>query len=306
MIESLALKEYARSLGFLHIGISKAQRLDEQAHRLESWLTKQYHADMTYMERYFDQRIDPQMMMPGTKSIITLSFNYFQKPDESTDPNPHIARYAYGKDYHIVLKDKSKQLITWMQLNYGDIAARAFVDSAPVMEREWAQRSGISWNGKNTLSIHPREGSYFFLVCIFVDLDFVVDAPIADHCGTCRRCIDACPTDALHADGYLLDASKCISYLTIENKNEIPSEFTGKMNDWIFGCDICQEVCPWNRFAKQTNEPEFTKNTNLLSLSIDDWKAMDDIHFNAIAKNSPIKRTKLSGMKRNAIFLQKK
>ena len=296
------LKAIAKEIGFLNIGIAKAKKLDREAKHLETWLTNSYHGEMSYMERYFDQRIDPEVMMPGTKSIITLSFNYFQEKAENTEVQ--IARYAYGKDYHLTLKQKAKQLIQWLETKYGNIQARAFVDSAPVMEREWAKRSGIAWSGRNTLSIHPKEGSYFFLVCIFTDLSFQEDQAMADYCGTCIKCIEACPTDAIHPDGYLLDASKCISYLTIELKNEIPQEFLGKMKDWIFGCDICQEVCPWNRFAKKTIEPDFQKNEAIVHMNTKDWLALEEESFNILTKASPLKRTKWKGLKRNVIFVK--
>ena len=299
-IDSILIKEKAKELGFLHIGISKAKKLEDQARKLEQWLNKGFQAEMTYLEKYFDQRIDPEIMMPGTKSIITLSHNYFQEKDCTSDVN--IARYAYGKDYHEVLKNKAAQLIAFISEKYGNIQARAFVDSAPVMEREWAQNSGIAWLGKNTLAIHPKEGSYFFLVCIFIDLEIQVDDPISNFCGTCRKCIDACPTEAIHREGYLMDASKCISYLTIELKNEIPTEFTNQMKDWIFGCDICQEVCPWNRFAKRTEEAEFMQNEDILKLNKSDWLALTEESFKTLTKNSPIKRPKWKGLIRNVKF----
>ncbi|MDQ3142611.1 MAG: tRNA epoxyqueuosine(34) reductase QueG [Bacteroidota bacterium] len=295
----------AQSLGFDKIGFTKAEKLDQEARQLEKWLHNGYHAEMTYMERYFDLRVDPEKLCPGTKTIIVMSLPYDQERPQKNSDQLQVARYAYGKDYHKIIRKKTKELISWMKECFGDIQARAFVDSGPVLERVWASKSGISWNGKNTLSIHPKDGSYFFLSCIFTDLLFEFTQSIQDHCGTCRRCIEACPTDAIAPQGYLLDASKCISYATIELKNAIPESFRGKMENWIFGCDICQEVCPWNRFSKPTKEKELEAAWDLLELTKKEWMELSDEAFNMIAKESPMKRTGLEGMKRNVAFLKK-
>ncbi|MEP7196996.1 MAG: tRNA epoxyqueuosine(34) reductase QueG [Saprospiraceae bacterium] len=295
-------KDKATELGFQSIGVSKATKLDAEAKRLEDWLNHNYHGEMSYMERYFDLRIDPKQLFPGTKSVIVLSINYYQE-EITSETSVKIARYAYGEDYHHVLKAKAKILETWMKEEYGNIQFRAFVDSAPIMERVWAEKSGISWNGKNTLSIHPRQGSFFFLMCVLTDLEFDYTDPIKDYCGTCTRCIDACPTKAIHPNGYLLDASKCISYLTIELKNSIPAEFKDKMENWAFGCDICQEVCPWNRFATKTKEDQFEPKKELFKLSTKDWLEITDQTWNELSKNSPLKRSGKTGMQRNIKFL---
>jgi epoxyqueuosine reductase len=256
------------------------------------------------MERYFDLRIDPSKLMPGTKSIIVLGLNYFQEQLKKSEDHPNISVYAYGKDYHKVIRRKTKDIITWMKSQYGDISVRSFVDSGPVMERVWAEQAGISWSGKNTLSINPKTGSYFFISCIFTDLNFEYNDPIKDYCGTCRKCIDACPTEAFHSDGYILDASKCISYLTIELKNKIPVSFSGKMNDWIFGCDICQQVCPWNRFSKKTKETDFQEQNTITDLTYKDWLHLTEDSFNQLFKESPVKRTKLEGIHKNIRFIK--
>jgi epoxyqueuosine reductase len=298
----LPLKQYIHSLGFGLVGFTKSKVLDKEAAQLESWLNNNYQGEMTYMERYFDMRIDPSKLLPGTKSIIVLGLNYYQEQKKQSEDHPNISMYAYGKDYHKVIRTKTKEIIKWMKLQYGDITARSFVDSGPVLERSWAREAGISWSAKNTLSIHPKIGSYFFLSCILTDLEFEYDHPIKDYCGTCRKCIDACPTEAIHHDGYLLDASKCISYLTIELRKEIPDEFQGKMNDWIFGCDICQQVCPWNRFSKKTQEEDFKELNQLTEKKYEDWLEMNESEFDRLFKDSPLKRPKLEGIKRNIRF----
>jgi epoxyqueuosine reductase len=297
------LKKYIQSLGFELVGFAKSKQLDKQANQLEQWLQNNYQGEMTYMERYFDLRIDPSKLLPGTKTIIVLGLNYFQEQKKISDEHPNISMYAYGKDYHKVIRKKTKDIIRWMKIQYGDITARSFVDSGPVMERVWANEAGLAWSAKNTLSIHPKTGSYFFLTCILSDLEFEYDHPIKDYCGTCRKCIDACPTEAFHPEGYLLDASKCISYLTIELKKEIPDEFQGKMKDWIFGCDICQQVCPWNRFSSKTKEPDFKELDGLSQLNFGDWMNLTEDKFNSVFKDSPLKRTKLEGIKRTIRFV---
>jgi epoxyqueuosine reductase len=257
---------------------------------------------MGYLENHFEKRLDPTLLVPGTKSVISLLYNYY--PEEKiTNGSYHIARYAYGKDYHYVIKYKLKQLYYEFQERYGEMEGRVFVDSAPVMERAWAEKAGLGWTGKNTLLLNKRKGSYFFLAEIMLPIDFEYDQPFkTDHCGSCTRCIDACPTEAI-LDGKILDAQRCISYLTIELKGEIPNEFKGKMADWIFGCDICQEVCPWNRHSIVHQEEEFLPNEALRSMSKKDWKELDELRFKTLFKHSPIKRTKFTGLKRNIDFV---
>ena len=293
------IREAAQRLGFDFVGFARAERLDDEARRLEAWLQKGAHGKMAYMENHFDMRVDPTLLVPGAKTVICLTFNY-HNPDLQSDPEaPKISRYAYGEDYHHIVKDKLKLLLAFMQEQIGAIDGRCFVDSAPVLEREWAKRAGLGWNGRNTLTINPRKGSYFFLAEIICDLPLVYDDPIRDHCGTCRRCIDACPTQAIAPEGYFLDASKCISYLTIELREEIPAEFEGKMDNWMFGCDVCQDVCPWNRFAERHAEPAFEPHPDLLSMTKKDWIELTEAVFARLFKKSAVKRTKFTGLKRN-------
>lgn len=277
--------------------------MDEEARRLEQWLNQGFHGEMQYMENHFEKRIDPTKLVPGAKSVIVLMHNYFQQEKQKKDA-PKIARYAYGEDYHFVLKRKLKDLIYFIEENIGEINGRCFVDSAPVMERDWAKHAGIGWTGKNTLLINPKAGSYFFLSELIIDLELVADSPIKDYCGTCTRCIDACPTEAISPTGYLLDGSKCISYLTIELKNNIPESFRGKMENWLFGCDICQEVCPWNRFSKPHNEPAFEPHPDLLKMDKQEWEEITEEVFQKLFKKSAVKRTKFTGLKRNIDFLK--
>ena len=298
------LQKEAYDLGFSYIGFSKAEELTEEARKLETWLSRGYHGKMQYMENYFDLRTDPRKLVPGAKTVVTMMYNYFPEEEQVGDA-PKIARYAYGKDYHHILKRKLKTLLFSIQDNIGDIDGRCFVDSAPIMEREWAKRSGIGWTGKNTLIIHPKAGSYFFLACLVIDLEIEPDPPIKDYCGTCTKCIDACPTDAIAEEGFLLDASKCISYLTIELKDAIPKDFSGKMDNWMFGCDICQEVCPWNRFSKKHNEPAFEPHPDLLSMKKRDWEELTVETFREVFRKSAVKRTKFEGLMRNIEFLKK-
>ncbi|MBK6822226.1 MAG: tRNA epoxyqueuosine(34) reductase QueG [Saprospiraceae bacterium] len=302
-VSNSLIYEKVTQLGFDQIGIVKAQKLDKEAKQLEEWLNKNYNGEMHYMERYFDLRTDPTLLLPGCKSIIVLSLNYDQPKVKFKPNSPKISKYAVGKDYHKVIKDKSKQLIAYMRNLYGDIQIRGFVDSGPVMERSWAEKAGIGWNGKNTLNIHPKRGSYYFLCCILTDLEFEYTQSIKDHCGTCKRCIEACPTSAIHQDGYLLDAAKCISYLTIELKTKIPEEFRPKMETWAFGCDICQEVCPWNRFSKPTRVEEFAPNPDLINLSMSDWLEISDETWNKVSVDSPIKRAGKENFQRNIRFI---
>jgi epoxyqueuosine reductase len=294
----------AMHLGFLFVGFARAERLDEPARRLEAWLKQGAHGKMAWMENHFDLRIDPTQLVPGAKTVVCLAYNY-HNPDTQTDPEaPRISQYAYGKDYHFVVKDKLKLLLEAIREQVGDVQGRCFVDSAPVMEREWAERAGIGWNGRNTLTIHPRQGSYFFLAEIICDLELDYDDPIRDHCGTCRRCIDACPTEAISPQGYFLDASRCISYLTIELRDAIPDEFKGKMDQWMFGCDVCQAVCPWNRFAERHQEPAFEPHPDLLHLTKADWQEITEEVFGRVFKKSAVKRVKYEGLKRNVAFLE--
>ena len=295
----------AKALGFFHVGFSKAGFLEEEAPRLEHWLQQNYHGKMAYMANHFDKRLDPRLLEPGTKTVISLLLNYFPKQTQQ-DPNaPQIAKYAYGKDYHYVIKDKLKELLFTLRQEIGDIQGRAFVDSAPVMDKVWAQKAGLGWMGKNTNLIDPKNGSFFFIAELFVDLEISPDGPIKDYCGTCTRCIDACPTDAL-ATPYLIDASKCISYLTIELKDaDLPSAFKGKMENWAFGCDICQDVCPWNRFSKVQKEDAFEPHPEFLNLSSSEWESLTKETFQMLFGKSALKRTKFSGLKRNIQFLKK-
>jgi epoxyqueuosine reductase len=254
---------------------------------------------MSYLENHFDKRIDPRKLVDGAKTVISLSFNYFPAEQQRDTDAPKLAKYAYGEDYHFVLKEKLHKLLGLIKEKTGDINGRCFVDSAPVLERDWAKRSGLGWIGKNTMLISPQKGSFFFLAELILDLELSYDEPIADFCGTCRRCIDACPTGSISEKGYIMDASKCISYLTIELRDEIPKEFAGKMENWAFGCDICQDVCPWNRFSKSHNHPELAPNNEIISFSIHDWMAIDESGFKKIFQDSPLSRTKWKGIQRN-------
>lgn len=285
--------------GFMGAGISKAEFMEEEAIHLEQWLAKGYHGEMAYMANHFDLRLDPTQLVPGAKSMISLIYNYYtvEKENPVGENALKISRYALGEDYHKVVRRKLKTLVNEMKATWGDFHARVFVDSAPVMERDWAKRGGVGWIGKNTLLINPKKGSYFFLAEIICDLDFEEDHPIRDHCGTCTRCIDACPTDAISPTGYVLDGSKCISYLTIELKSYIPSEFHDKMNGWIFGCDICQEVCPWNRFSEPHNEPAFLPHEKIRTLTMHDWQEITEEIFSELFSKTPVKRAGFEKLK---------
>ena len=298
---SQLIKTEAKKLGFLSCGISKAEFLEDEAPRLERWLKDGKHGKMAYMENHFDKRLDPRLLVPDAKSIISLLFNYYT-PLNQLDGAPKISKYAYGKDYHHVIKDKLKQLFQIINNKIGEVSGRVFVDSAPVMEKSWAVRSGLGWQGKNTNLISKKAGSFFFIAELIVDLELEYDTPVTDHCGSCTACIDACPTEALTP--YNIDASKCISYLTIELKDQIPTAFKNKMDDWAFGCDICQDVCPWNRFSKQHNEPLFSPNSEVINYTQKNWEEITQETFNIIFKNSAIKRTGFKGFKRNISFLK--
>lgn len=302
---SQLIKNEAYRLGFDFVGIAKAKRLNEEAKRLEKWLNQGMHGKMHYMENHFDKRVDPTKLVSGAKSVISLSYNY-HSTKKQRDPNaPKISKYAYGKDYHFVIKRKLKTLLQFINDEIDEVQGRCFVDSAPVLERDWAKHSGVGWIGKNTMLINPKQGSYFFLAELILDLELETDDPMKDYCGTCRRCIDACPTDAISENGYVLDGSKCISYFTIELKEAIPEDFAGKFENWMFGCDICQEVCPWNRFSKPHHEPEFEPNERLLEMTKREWEEITAEVFREIFRKSAVKRTKFEGLKRNIEFLKK-
>lgn len=298
------LKQEAYRLGFDYVGIAKAERMDEEARRLETWLNKGMHGKMSYMENHFEKRVDPTKLVPGAKSVVSLLYNHFPAQGQSDPEAPKLAKYAYGEDYHFVLKRKLKELLSFIQDEIGEVHGRCFVDSAPVLERDWAKRTGTGWIGKNTLLINPKQGSYFFLAELIIDLELDHDGPMKDYCGTCRRCIDACPTGAISPEGYLLDGSKCISYFTIELKEAIPEEYQGKFENWAFGCDICQEVCPWNRFAKTHQEPAFQPHPELLDMTKRDWEEITEELFKELFRKSAVKRTKYRGLKRNINFLR--
>ncbi len=301
---SVDLKKEAQRLGFSFVGIAKAGFMEEEARNLETWLNHGLHGKMKYMENHFEKRVDPTKLVPGAKTVISLLYNY-HNPDRQKDPEaPRISQYAYGKDYHFILKQKLKELLEWLRSKAGTVSGRCFVDSAPVLERDWAKRAGNGWVGKNTLLIHPKAGSYFFLAELIIDLELPPDEPIRDYCGTCTRCIDACPTEAISPQGYLLDGSKCISYLTIELKEAIPEEFAGKMENWMFGCDICQEVCPWNRFSTRHKEEAFNPHPELLDMTGREWDELTEEVFQAVFKKSAVKRAKYHGLKRNIRFLK--
>ncbi len=291
-------------LGFSSVGIAKAEFMEPEARRLEAWLEQGNHGTMAYMENHFELRTDPRKLVPGAQSVISLSYNYYTDKKQVPDA-PKISQYAYGRDYHKVVKKKLKQLLIKINDEIGEVSGRAFVDSAPVLERDWARRSGVGWVGKHTLLINPKMGSFFFLAEVIIDLPLQADTPIKDHCGTCTRCIDACPTDAISEDGYVMDGSKCISYLTIELKESIPEEFRGKMADYMYGCDICQDVCPWNRFSKRHDEPDFEPSPALMENSRKEWEEITAEVFENLFRGSAVKRTKYTGLKRNIVFLKK-
>lgn len=300
------IKEEARRLGFSFVGVVRAERMEEEARRLEAWLNAGMHGQMAYLANYFDQRVDPTRLVPGAKSVVCLMYNYFPDKAQQDVEAPKIARYAYGQDYHYVLKPRLKTLLQYIRDHIGKVEGRCFVDSAPVLERDWAQRGGIGWKGKNTLLIHPRAGSYFFLAELIIDLELEFDHPLRDYCGTCRRCIEACPTEAIAPQGYLVDASKCISYFTIELREAIPEAYRGKFDNWMFGCDICQEVCPWNRFSTPHHEPAFEPHPDLLTMTKSEWEELTEETFREVFRKSAVKRTKFEGLKRNIAFLKTK
>ncbi|MFC6998474.1 tRNA epoxyqueuosine(34) reductase QueG [Rufibacter roseus] len=295
------IKQKAQELGFMYCGVSKAEFLGEEAPRLENWLNQKKHGQMHYMANHFDKRLDPRLLVEGAKSVVSLLLNYF--PEETQPQDTYqISKYAYGQDYHFVIKDKLKTLFQYIQDEIGEVGGRVFVDSAPVMDKVWAKKSGLGWVGKNSNLIRPGVGSFFFIAELILDLELEPDGPIKDYCGTCTKCMDACPTDAI-SEPYVVDGSKCISYFTIELKDQIPQEVNGKFGNWIFGCDICQDVCPWNRFSKPHQEPAFTPHPELLRLSAGEWQELTQDVFGTIFKNSAVKRTGYKGLTRNLRFV---
>lgn len=302
---ALWLKNKALELGFSFCGISRADFLKEEAPRLESWLKQGMHGEMTYMENHFDMRLDPRLLVPGAKSVVSLLFNYYPDPTYQTaDGALKVSKYAWGEDYHDVVKDRLKQLLVELRGEVGDVDGRAFVDSAPVLDKAWAARSGLGWIGKNTNLINKQQGSFFFIAELILDLPLEPDGPVRDHCGTCRACIDACPTEAIVAP-YVVDGSKCISYFTIELKRELPQEWASKMDDWLFGCDVCQDVCPWNRFSVVHNESRFTPREQLLNMSAGEWRELSQEVFQQVARRSPLKRKGYEGLRMNAGLIER-
>ena len=299
---SQLIKQKAEKFGFQSCGISKAEFLEEEAPRLEAWLNKGYHGEMNYMENHFDKRLNPTLLVDGAKSVISLSYNYFPKVKIDEINNFKISKYAYGEDYHEVIKDILKNMVAELQEEIGEFGFRVFVDSAPVLEKAWARKSGLGWVGKNANLITKKHGSFYFLAEIICDLELEYDLAVTDHCGSCRACIDACPTQAIVSDR-IVDGSKCISYATIELKNEIPDYFNGKMDDWMFGCDVCQDVCPWNRFSAPTLQEKFAPNFQKLNFRKNEWKELTQELFSEIFKKSAVKRTKFSGLMRNVNLL---
>lgn len=296
------IKAEARRLGFMSCGISRAGFLEEEAPRLEQWLNEGRHGKMQYMENHFDKRLDPTKLVEGSKSVISLLLNYYPEKTQGSDTFK-ISKYAYGTDYHFVIKDKLKQLMQFIQEEIGEVDGRAFTDSAPVLDKAWAAKSGLGWRGKNSNLISKQVGSFFFVAELILDLELDYDTPVTDHCGSCRACIDACPTQAI-VEPYRVDGSKCISYFTIELKEELPGDVKGKFDDWMFGCDICQDVCPWNRFSKPHNEPLFDPSPEILDFSKGDWEEITEEVFQKVFRKSAVKRTKYSGLTRNIRFLK--
>jgi epoxyqueuosine reductase len=297
------IKTEAQRLGFLSCGISKAGFLEEEAPRLENWLNKQMHGQMSYMENNFDKRLNPILLVDDAKSVISLLLNYYPSEIQNSD-SYKISKYAYGQDYHFVIKEKLNELLHFIQTEIGDISGRAFVDSAPVLDKAWAAKSGLGWIGKNSNLLSKQVGSFYFIAELIVDLDLEYDYATTDHCGSCTACIDACPTEAIVAP-YVVDGSKCISYFTIELKENIPQEMKGKFDDWAFGCDVCQDVCPWNKFSKPHNEPLFYPNSEILSYTKKDWEEITEDTFKKVFKNSAVKRTKFEGLSKNIEFLKR-
>ena len=297
------IKTEAKRLGFLSCGISKAEFLENEAPRLEKWLNDQNHGEMHYMEVHFDKRLDPTKLVEGSKSVISLILNYYNPEKQKDNLAPKLSQYAYGMDYHFVIKDKLRLLLQFIQEEIGEVNGRAFVDSAPVLDKAWAAKSGLGWIGKHSNLLTQQVGSFYFIAELIIDLELEYDMPTTDHCGTCTACIDACPTEAI-IQPYVVDGSKCISYLTIELKDNIPSDFKGQMDNWMFGCDVCQNVCPWNRFSKPHQEPLFNPHPELLGMTKKDWEEITEETFQKVFKKSAVKRTKFTGLKRNIQFLK--
>lgn len=296
------IKLEAKRLGFDFCGISKAEFLEEEAPRLEEWLNAKKHGKMEYMENHFDKRLNPTLLVEGAKSVVSLLYNYFPSQQQNPDA-PKLSKYAYGQDYHEVIKDKLKEFVNTLKEQIGDVNGRVFVDSAPVMDKAWAKKSGLGWIGKNSNLINKQQGSFFFIAELIIDFDLEYDGPIKDYCGTCTRCIDACPTQAI-AEPYVVDGSKCISYFTIELKDTIPNDFKNKFDDWVFGCDVCQDVCPWNSFAIPNKEEKFLNTNGLLDYSRDEWYELSEELFAKVFKGTAVKRTKYKGLKRNLEFIR--
>ncbi|KIA88664.1 tRNA epoxyqueuosine(34) reductase QueG [Kaistella jeonii] len=301
---SIIIKAKAKKFGFQDCGISKAGFLENDAVALENWLKNDYHGKMSYMENHFDKRLDPTLLVEGSKYVISLSYNYFPEEKLPTINTFKISKYAYGEDYHEIIKEIMQEMVAELKDEIGDFQCRVFTDSAPILERSWARKSGIGWVGKNANLITKQSGSFYFLAEIICDLDLQEDHATTDHCGTCTKCIEACPTDAIVSDK-IIDGSKCISYATIELKDEIPAGFTDKMEDWMFGCDICQDVCPWNRFSSPHQQEKFKPNSILKNYKKEDWKELTQELFSEIFRISPLKRTKFAGLERNIEFLSK-
>ena len=298
------IKAEAQRLGFMSCGIAQAGFLEEEAPRLENWLKQNRNGEMRYMENHFDKRLDPTLLVPGAKSVVSLLLNYYPE-DKQREDSFKISKYAYGTDYHFVIKDKLKALLEHIRAAIGEVDGRAFVDSAPVLDKAWAAKSGLGWVGKHSNLLTKQVGSFYFIAELIIDLELEYDTPVTDHCGSCTACIDACPTQAI-VDPYVVDGSKCISYYTIELKNEIPNYAQDKMDDWMFGCDVCQDVCPWNRFSKPHAEPLFNPKPEILQNSKSEWRELTQEVFSEIFRKSPVKRTKYSGLMRNIEFLDKK
>ncbi len=297
-----SIKTEAKRLGFLSCGISKSDFLEEEAPRLEKWLNKNMNGEMSYMANHFDKRLDPRLLVEGSKSVISLLLNYYPEETQTAD-SYKISKYAYGQDYHHIIKSKLRQLQEFITEEIGEINGRAFVDSAPVLDKAWAAKSGLGWIGKNSNLLTQQVGSFYFIAELIVDIELEYDHAVTDHCGTCTACLDACPTQAI-VEPYVVDGRKCISYFTIELKNELPSEMKGSFDDWMFGCDVCQDVCPWNRFSKPHNEPLFNPNPDLLSMTKKDWEEITVDVFQKVFKKSAVKRTKYDGLTRNIDFLK--
>ncbi|MHA7942166.1 tRNA epoxyqueuosine(34) reductase QueG [Formosa sp. 3Alg 14/1] len=296
------IKTEAKRLGFLSCGISKAEFLEVEAPRLEHYLKQNFHGEMQYMENHFDKRLDPTKLVEGSKSVISLLLNYYPHELQPEDTFK-LSKYAYGLDYHFIIKEKLKELLYTIQSEIGDVHGRAFVDSAPVLDKAWAAKSGLGWIGKHSNLLTKEVGSFYFIAELIVDLELDYDGVTTDHCGTCTKCIDACPTDAI-TDPYVVDGSKCISYFTIELKDALPESEKGKFEDWMFGCDICQDVCPWNRFSKPHQEPLFNPHPELLEMSKRDWEEITEDTFKKVFQKSAVKRTKFKGLTRNIDFLK--